>query len=150
MGLLKNISGMIRAWHMNSLAGIWKPASVLPGTQTSDAVVLNPPAASADVIAAGDFLIDMDARSVTVRGRKLHLSRAEFDVLVFLTSHRKRMVTSSTLLTTKSEECGQSHTEFMRALLSLRKKLQEEVPRAQYIQTEAWILYDFHAGTDPQ
>ena len=68
---------------------------------------------------------------------------------MFLLDHRKRLVTSSTLLSTKADAVSTriSRTEFLKVLLSLRKKLETEVPGNQYIQTEAWILYDFHPGT---
>lgn len=99
------------------------------------------------IINAGDFRIDVSSRSATVRGRELHLSDAEFDVLVFLTSHRKRIVTTRTKLATKSEDSGVHQTEFLPALFSLRKKLHEEVPGVPYINTDAWILFEFHPGT---
>lgn len=99
---------------------------------------------STDYIEAGDFRIDVAARSATVCGEELHLSRAEFEVLVYLISHRKQVVTPHTVLTTKSDGAGLCEAEFLPALLSLRKKLREHVPGAQYIRTEAWMLYDFH------
>src|ERR1700676_1534645 len=36
------------------------------------------------IIIAGDFSIDLDARSVKVTGREVHLTPKEFDLLVFL------------------------------------------------------------------
>lgn len=104
-------------------------------------------AGTGSIIQSGDFRIDVDSRSATVRGHKLDLSCAEFDALVYLASHRRRLVTAHTSLATKSEDSGVRHTELLRALLSLQKKLREVVPGTQYLQTEAWILYDFHPGT---
>jgi DNA-binding response OmpR family regulator len=134
-----------------TLEQIRKRASAVTqgASQICDSVFAATQGDSTEVISAGDFRVNIDSRSASVRGRDLHLSRAEFDVLVFLISHKRRLVTSSTLLSTKVEEESRiSRTEFLRALLSLRKKLQEEVPDAQYIQTETWILYDFHAATE--
>jgi DNA-binding response OmpR family regulator len=102
---------------------------------------------SEDVMETGDFRIDVHSRSAAVRGLQLHLTGAEFDVLVFLTSHKRRLVTPHTRLTTQSEEGGLRQAKLLPALLSLRKKLQEEVPGARYIDTEAWLLVDFHPGT---
>lgn len=99
---------------------------------------------SPDIVRAGDFCIDVAARSAKVRGQELRLSGTEFDVLVYLASHRKRVVTAHTRLATKPEECGVRQAQFLPALLSLRKKLEEAVPEVRYIQTEAWLLYDFH------
>lgn len=55
------------------------------------------------VIEAGDFLIDLRARRVTLRGRELDLTSAEFEVLVFLAGHRKSFVTPHTMLATSNE-----------------------------------------------
>lgn len=101
---------------------------------------------TATVIQTGDFYIDVVARSATLRGRELHLSGPEFDVLVFLVSHKRRMVTSQTKLTTKSEDGSVRQTYFLPALLSLRKKLLEQAPGARYVNTEAWVVYDFLPG----
>jgi DNA-binding response OmpR family regulator len=98
-------------------------------------------------ITAGDFSIDTEARLATVRGHELHLTAGEFDVLVYLTSHRKSVVTSRTTLSIRSGESGVRQTDFVSNLLSLRKKVQEQVPSSRYFQTEAWIVYDFHPGT---
>jgi DNA-binding response OmpR family regulator len=102
---------------------------------------------ASDVIEAGDFRMNIDARTATARGRELDLSGAEFDVLVYLVSNRKRIVTARTTLASKSDYGGMRETEFLRALMALRKKLQERVPGIPYIQTEGWILYEFHPGT---
>ncbi len=101
---------------------------------------------SAECIETGDFHIDLDSRSATVRGQELRLSRAEFDVLVFVTSHKKQVITPQTNLATRTAGTTVSQTEFLPALLSLRRKLQEAVPGAQYIRTEFWMLYDFQSA----
>jgi len=98
------------------------------------------------VIEAGEFRINLNSRTAEVRGRELRLSAAEFEVLVFLISHKKHFVTKRTTLATKSLDGRVTQSEFLPALVSLRKKLQEEVPGAQYVRTEAWILYDFQPG----
>lgn len=99
---------------------------------------------SPDVILAGDFRVDLVSRSVLLRGRPLPLDSAEFDALVYLASHRKRVVTAHTMLATKPQESGMRRTRLLPTLLSLRKKLEEAVPGSHYLETEAWVLYDFH------
>ncbi|PSH03061.1 MAG: hypothetical protein CXZ00_14275 [Acidobacteria bacterium] len=101
---------------------------------------------ASDIVEAGDFRINIGARTATARGRELNLSSAEFDMLVYLASNRKRIVSSRTTLASKSEYGGVRHAEFLRTLMSLRKKLQENVPGVPYIQTEGWLLYEFHPG----
>ncbi len=49
-------------------------------------------------IVSGDFSIDLDARSVKVLGREVHLTPKEFDLLVFLARRPGKVVTHRTLL----------------------------------------------------
>jgi len=79
---------------------------------------------SGDVIDVGDFHIDLSARTATVRGRELRLSSEEFDLLMFLTSHPRKLVTASTLLSTNWKGQGVRRAGFVHVLLSLRRKLE--------------------------
>lgn len=138
---------------MATVTDIWKRAQTVlsidePAPRAYAEAALSDASNSNNVIQAGDFRIDADSRSATVRGHELHLNGAEFDVLVFLTSHRKRIITSHTRLATKSDDRGVHQAEFLPALLSLRRKLHEEVPGVPYISTEAWILFEFQPGVD--
>lgn len=128
---------------MASLANIWKKAE---GTQTESHLSLVAPNTDEETIEAGDFRINVLLRSASVNGNQLRLSSGEFDVLLFLLSHKRRIVTSHTRLTTQSENGGLRQADFIPALLSLRKKLQEEAPGSQHIDTEAWLLLEFHAS----
>jgi DNA-binding response OmpR family regulator len=101
-----------------------------------------------DVIEVGDFRIRVCSRSATVRGRSLYLNGAEFDVLIFLTSHKRRLVTSHTKLSTRTEGATARQADFLPALMSLRRKLEEAVPGIHYIDTEAWLLFDFHPSSE--
>ncbi|HUO61384.1 MAG TPA: hypothetical protein VMU24_12000 [Candidatus Acidoferrales bacterium] len=96
------------------------------------------------IIQVGEFRLNLDSRTAEVRGHELHLSAAEYEVLVFLVSHKKHFVTKRTTLATKGLDGRVTQSEFLPALLSLQKKLQQEVPGVQFVRTEAWILYDFH------
>jgi two-component system KDP operon response regulator KdpE len=99
---------------------------------------------TAEVIDTGDFHIDLGARQATLRGRLLDLTPAEFDLLVFLAGHPKSFVTPKTMLATNSTG-GVRQAEFLRALLSLIRKLDSEFGGTQpYIRTEPWILYRFN------
>jgi len=100
-----------------------------------------------DVIEVGDFRIDISGRTVTLRGRELQLNAAEFEVLVFLASHPKRLVTPRTMLATSWTRQKVQQTEFLRALVSLGKKLRaEEGSTQRYLKTEPWIFYSFNPG----
>jgi two-component system KDP operon response regulator KdpE len=97
-------------------------------------------------IAAGDFRIDLENRTATLRGLPLQLTGEEFDLLVFLIDHPRKLVTQQTRLATNWAEHGLRQTEFLRVLLSLRKKLDSESSSQHYIRTEPWVLYRFDPG----
>jgi DNA-binding response OmpR family regulator len=94
-----------------------------------------------DVIETGDFRINVVARSASVGGSELDLSSEEFDLLMFLLSHPKKMVTPTTVLSTSWPGHGIRHTDFLRVLLSLRQKLDET--GGHYLRTEPWVVYQF-------
>jgi hypothetical protein len=93
---------------------------------------------------AGDFSIDLATRSVVVRGQELQLTSAEFEMLVFLIGHQKSVVTPNTMLTTNWSGREVRQAEFVRVLISLRKKLDSVTGSTpSYIRTESWIFYNF-------
>jgi DNA-binding response OmpR family regulator len=99
--------------------------------------------ATSETILVGDFAINTAARTATVRGQDLQLTSEEFDVLVFLTTHPQRCVTPHTMLATSWTSDGLHHTEFLKALLALRKKLEAVAAGRQYLRTEPWVIYRF-------
>lgn len=99
------------------------------------------------ILEVGDFTIDLSERTVRVRGREISLSGAEFDLLVFLTTHRKKVVTPRTLLVTRWAQREARQEDFLPVLLSLRKKLDSEFPGQHYVRTEPWVLCRFEPST---
>jgi len=75
---------------------------------------------STEIIEVGDFRVEVAERVVTLRGAKLPLTAAEFDVLLYLIGHPQRCVTPRTVLATSWTSDGLHQTEFLKALLSLR------------------------------
>ncbi|HVO81027.1 MAG TPA: winged helix-turn-helix domain-containing protein [Terriglobales bacterium] len=96
-----------------------------------------------EVIDTGDFHIDLQAHQVTVRGRQIELTSEEFDMLVFLAGHPRRVVTPSTQLNTRWGEHEVRQTQFLRVLTALRQKIEAAAGRAGYIRTEPWVFYRF-------
>jgi two-component system KDP operon response regulator KdpE len=94
-------------------------------------------------IRLGDFKIDLDERLVTLRDQELRLSSEEFDTLVFLASHPRSLVTPQTMLARSSTANQLGQTNFLVALISLRKKLDAAGHGKHYLQTEPWIIYRF-------
>lgn len=111
---------------------------VRPGTETAGQSV-----PSNGMIESGDFRIDLAGHRVSVQGQELQLSPEEFDVLVFLAGHPQRLVTPHTVLATSWTSDPLRRTEFLRALLSLRKKLNAAGSGKHYLRTEPWVVYRF-------
>ncbi|MGA3211345.1 MAG: winged helix-turn-helix domain-containing protein [Terriglobales bacterium] len=96
-----------------------------------------------DLIESGDFKINLDERSVTLRGQELRLKSEEFDALVFLAGHPQSLVTPGTMLATSWPAIQPRRTAFLRVLISLRKKLDTAEPGKHYLRTEPWVVYRF-------
>jgi DNA-binding response OmpR family regulator len=96
------------------------------------------PKSESHLLKVGDFQLDLDHRSVRIRDRELSLSPEEFDLLVFLAAHPKRIITSHTMLRTRSGNGQACQVEMLPTLLSLRQKLQMVADGSRYIRTEPW------------
>ena len=95
----------------------------------------------------GDFHIDILSRSVQVRGRSLHLTPKEFDLLVYLARHPGRVVTHRALLSAIWGENSVEQPEYLRVFVGhLRKKLESDDGSRRYITTEPWVGYRFEPG----
>lgn len=102
-----------------------------------------------ELLAIGDFRIDIRRHRATLRGKPLELTEEEFDVLVFLTNNPQRAVTPQTTLATHWTAARTHQTQFLRVLLSLRKKLEAAATGQQYLRTEPWVIYRFDPASSP-
>jgi two-component system KDP operon response regulator KdpE len=100
------------------------------------------------VIAVGDFVIDLPQHRVVVRGQDVRLTPKQFDLLVCFAQHPGQVLTHRTLLHavwgTNTDQ-----PEYLRVNIGqLRKKIEiSEEPR--YLVTEPWIGYRFRpTGSD--
>ena len=96
-----------------------------------------------EVLIVGDFRINLDQHTVFVRGQQVELSSEEFELLVFLVTHPKRMVTPQTMLSSLWQGERVRQIQFLQALLSLRKKLESAGAGPHYIRTEPMVVYRF-------
>ncbi|HLX74067.1 MAG TPA: response regulator transcription factor [Terriglobales bacterium] len=102
---------------------------------------------SGGVIEVGDFRIDQEAHTVSVRGREVHLTPKEFDLLVYLARHPGKVVTHRALLTAVWGANSMEQPEYLRVFIGqLRKKLEPEAGSPRYLQTEPWVGYRFDPG----
>jgi two-component system, OmpR family, KDP operon response regulator KdpE len=95
---------------------------------------------------AKDLTIDFESRQVVVRGRDVHLTPKEFDVLKHLVGNLGKPLTHRRLLQAVwGPEYGEE-TESLRVVINqLRKKIENEPARPKYILTEPWVGYRFAA-----
>jgi two-component system KDP operon response regulator KdpE len=99
------------------------------------------------VIESGDFHIDMEARKVVVRGREVHLTPKEFDLLVYLARHTGKVITHRALLGAVWGGNSTEQVEYLRVFVGqLRKKLEPNAASPRYIITEPWVGYRFEPG----
>ena len=96
-------------------------------------------------IEEGDFVVDAPAHTVTVKGRPIHLTPKEFDLLLYLARNAGKVMTHRALLTAVWGAQSAHQPEYLRVFVGqLRKKLETETGK-QYIQTEPWVGYRFVA-----
>jgi two-component system KDP operon response regulator KdpE len=91
-----------------------------------------------------DVTIDFEAREVTVRGRAVHLTPKEYDVLKHLVANQGKPLTHRRLLQSVWGPDYGEETENLRVVINqLRKKIETDPTRPRYILTEPWIGYRF-------
>lgn len=99
------------------------------------------------VVAIGDFHIDLQTRTVLVKDRSLHLTPKEFDLLVYLARHPGKVMTHRALLSAIWGENSVEQPEYLRVFVGhLRKKLEADDGSSRYIVTEPWVGYRFEPG----
>ncbi|PYP83363.1 MAG: DNA-binding response regulator [Blastocatellia bacterium AA13] len=101
-----------------------------------------------NLIETGDFRIDLEARTVTVQNREVHLTPKEYDLLLYFVRHSGKVLTHRTLLAAIWGGNFVEQTEYLRVLVGqLRKKIEPASATPRYILTEPWIGYRFNSGT---
>ena len=106
-----------------------------------------PGAVEPAVIQTGEFHIDVSARKVLARGKEVHLTPKEFDLLVYLAQHAGKVITHRALLGAIWGGNSTEQVEYLRVFVGqLRKKLEPESSSPRYIVTEPWVGYRFEPG----
>jgi two-component system KDP operon response regulator KdpE len=102
----------------------------------------------APILEVGDFRLDLENRSVALKGTEVHLTPKEYDLMVYLISHPGKVLTHRTLLTAIWGGESVEQTEYLRVFIGqLRKKIEPETATPRYILTEPWIGYRFDPGS---
>lgn len=100
-------------------------------------------AGASQPIEDGDFRIDPASRMVCVRGKEVHLTPKEFELLIFMARHPNKVLTHRVLLNAVWGGESVQQPEYLRVFINqLRKKIEPaETPR--YILTDPWVGYRF-------
>jgi len=97
-----------------------------------------------DHLETGDFVVDIVAHTVHIRGNEVRLTPKEFDLLVCLLRNPDRVLTHTFLLQKVWGRYYSEQPEALRVLVgSLRKKIEKDPAHPHHLLTEPWIGYRF-------
>ncbi|HKG58744.1 MAG TPA: response regulator transcription factor [Pyrinomonadaceae bacterium] len=103
--------------------------------------------ATQTMLDSGDFHVDLETREIKVRGKSIHLTPKEFDLLVYFLRHSGKVLTHRTLLAALWGGNYVEQNEYLRVFVgNLRKKIEPDAASPRYILTEPWIGYRFDPG----
>ncbi len=90
----------------------------------------------------GTVEIDFDARQVTSRGRHVHLTPKEFDLLRYLAAHANKVLTHQELLQAVWGPDYGDQVDYLRVVVNqLRKKIEPKPSAPVHLLTEPWVGY---------
>ena len=122
---------------------VTKPFSIQELLARVRAHLRRAPERTTAAIEAGDFVIDVNAHTITVRGKLIHLTPKEFELLLHLARNAGKVMTHRALLASVWGAQSVHQPEYLRVFVGqLRKKLEGDTGK-QYIQTEPWVGYRF-------
>ena len=100
--------------------------------------------ATQTMLDSGDFHVDLESREITVRGKPIHLTPKEFDLLIYFIRNAGKVLTHRTLLAAIWGGNYVDQNEYLRVFVGhLRKKVEPESAKPRYILTEPWVGYRF-------
>jgi two-component system, OmpR family, KDP operon response regulator KdpE len=103
------------------------------------------------VLRFGELELELERRTLRKAGREIHLSPKEFELLAFLMQHENVPVTHAKILRTIWGPEYADEPDYLRSYVkTLRKKIEDDPARPQYILTEPWVGYRFRDPNDPE
>lgn len=107
----------------------------------------NPSPAGEPLIAFGDIVLDLGKRTASRQGQALHLTPIEYRLLTHLTAHPERVLTHQQLLQAVWGPGHAKDTHYVRVhMANLRKKIERDAARPEFLHTELGIGYRFVPG----
>ena len=96
----------------------------------------------APVFRTGELIVDLSRRTVTVRGKSVHLTPTEYRLLSVLAHHAGKVVTQRQLLKEVWGPEAVHENQYLRVYMgTLRAKIEMDASRPQYLITEAGVGY---------
>jgi two-component system KDP operon response regulator KdpE len=108
-----------------------------------------PSGENAPPIASKELSIDFEGRVVTVRGRAVHLTPKEFELLRQLVASQGKPLSHRRLLQAVWGPDYGDEAPYLRVVVNqLRKKIEADPAHPKYILTEPWVGYRFQPPRD--
>jgi two-component system KDP operon response regulator KdpE len=105
---------------------------------------------SEPAIVAKELVLDFEKRLILVRGKAVHLTPKEFELLRELAVNAGKPVSHKRLLQAVWGPDYGEQTEALRVMVNqLRKKIEEDPANPKFIRTEPWIGYRFMVPEEP-
>jgi two-component system KDP operon response regulator KdpE len=103
------------------------------------------------ILRAGDLKMDIEHRLLWKGSEQIRLSPKEFDLLSFLMKSQGVPLTHVKLLRAVWGADYGNELEYLRTYVRmLRKKIEDDPARPQYLMTEPWVGYRFRNPSDPE
>jgi two-component system KDP operon response regulator KdpE len=94
------------------------------------------------VVTSKELCFDFGKRTITVRGKPVHLTPKEFELLRELAAHHDTPISHRRLLQAVWGPDYGDETEYLRVVINqLRKKIEANPAKPKYILTEPWVGY---------
>jgi two-component system, OmpR family, KDP operon response regulator KdpE len=94
------------------------------------------------VVSSKELSFDFGKRAITVRGKAVHLTPKEFDLLREMVAHHDTPISHRRLLQAVWGPDYGDETEYLRVVINqLRKKIEINPAKPKYILTEPWVGY---------
>ena len=94
--------------------------------------------------------VDFDTREVTAKGRRLRLTPKEFELLRYFVSHANKVLSHRELLQAVWGPDYGDQVDYLRVFVkNLRRKIEKNPDRPEFITTEPWVGYRFNGTPDP-
>jgi two-component system KDP operon response regulator KdpE len=105
------------------------------------------PAAGPRTFSAGELEIDFEARKIRSGKKAVRLTPKEFELLRYLVAHAGKPVPHRELLQAVWGPDYGDQTDYLRVFIThLRKKIEPNPAKPQYILTDPWLGYRFEGG----